>query len=330
MADISEVKVSGVTYNIKDGYSRNSNYMNIISNWDGNTENLESIQLGDLTYYRVTDSISTNNYLIGDCSNLNFYSILNSNKIEAFMLMKLMWSLVEDSNWMLSSISLNNKLYELYRGMFEQEAPELLNEIDTLCQKHNFGMWLQMNAFMFLNVTEAFTMSAELSQFFIGDNNEHTISEGLWITKINMGEEMGHKEFWVFPDLIYEISPSLTDYIDAKLNATIYIMNKMDGSSQSVTTTQTGLSSVGTYSRSGDSYTSTSSFVKDQTVYIKCTMPSDSYEITEITAIGNNSETIYSLEETSGDINSTNIKWYRFYMPEEQVNITITCTTTTE
>lgn len=320
MADISEVKVSGVTYNIKDIPGRHSGYVNVIQTWDGNIEGLELIQVGDLSYYRIGDSIQTNNYLIGEMMNMNKQL---KNVDSEMIIVKLLMGLLGDATLYTSSISLKHKFKEMISPMFSNLDEEVFAEMQTFMDNNHVGFWLGDDLAFFLNIPITTTLSATLTKAMVGVEEEITIPEGLWVTNIEMGEEFGYRTYPVFPSIIYETTPSTTLYIDHMLSS------YPEGSEYYVNMSSSGLSSYEVYSKSFGSYNPTNYFTVDQTVYIKCTMPSSSYEITEITAIGNNSSTSYSLEETSGNTSGANIKWYKFYMPEEQVNVSVTCTAVT-
>ena len=333
MADISEVKVSGVTYNIKDNPSRRFGHINVLCSWDGNTENLETINIGGLDYYRIRDGISTNNYLIGEMSMLDFelkQNSLSSDEMAQMMSFVLdAMHLIGHATLYTSTISLNRFFGEMLLAEFSTNmSEEVYTEAQNLINTSNMGTWIYSFTTLFINAPQDISVSAELGDFLYGTSETITIPAGLWIAKLEMGEEFGYQSFPLFPQVIYEVSTSGSEYIDNVFQN----MGFMNNETFLVNKTYTGLNSIETYKKSwmmNTSWSSTSYFKENQTVYIKCTMPASSYEISAITATGASGAT-YSLEETTGNTSSAYIKWYKFYMPNEQVNVSVTCTAVTE
>lgn len=230
MANISEIKVNGNLYNIKDTYARNGDYCNICLIWDGNSENLEAINIDELnTLYRVNDAIEMSNdqYLIGNSSNLHSFLMNQSSSSEEISEIAIMGLLpmmlginLGPANPVSSSCNLqeNNTFGQYCIYMFGSAAgPELETELRELANSGiQIGVNLNMRKIMYINAPYECTLNY-LAQFVFGIEEPITIPAGLWFNKI-FNEE-------VYIDTLYLASSILSKIMD---NGLLILFNQME------------------------------------------------------------------------------------------------------
>ena len=231
MADISEVKVSGVTYNIKDSIMRNNiDATQIVCFWDGNTEGLECIEADSMyKYYRVSDAIEMTNdqSLIGNSATLHLgLSNGNTSSEEGFsldqeaMYMAMMPTLLGvnlgPANMIDSSCNMqeNSEFGQICLQMFGSDASEELKAelLELTTSGIQIGLNLQSRLVMYINAPHECTFT-HLAEFLYGIESL-TIPAGLWLAKLENSTGTNSFIDSAFIDTMYLASPHFSKIIN--------------------------------------------------------------------------------------------------------------------
>lgn len=241
MADISEVKVSGVTYNIKDSVMRNNiDATQIVCFWDGNTEGLECIEADSMhKYYRVSDAIEMTNdqSLIGNSAMLHLImlngstsseggSIFNEETMYMSMISTLFGVNLGPVNMIDSSCNMqeDSVLGQIHMQRFEGYASEeeLKTELrELLTSGIQIGLNIPTSLVMYINAPHECTFT-HLAEFFYGIESL-TIPAGLWLAKLENSTETNVSINGAFIDTMYLASPQFSKIINYGLG--IVFMN---------------------------------------------------------------------------------------------------------
>lgn len=336
MPDISKIKIDNNIYNIKDENARLEGYAKVVCSWDGNTEGLEKISLipGRLEYYRVGDAIdlAEKEYLIASSSSLSGIMIDDT---ELFTL-TMMLSVLGHVNIAADGISFKNDYAKLYDS-YLKEAQGVPGISTLLEQGESFGLsFLGFEGFMsdlglaphYINNKENLTLPAELMNFFYGQEEEVVFSPGLWLVKVDLGEIAGYSTLPIFPEVLYIPSESATTIMDNGLkkirflSAEHYFQFNIQGEGL-----QNKITTTAKYYNNGQESQPISvvNFNTNQWVYMWLQLQDSTYEVTNVTVYGLTSEESFEVSEFS---RINNVRWYRFAMPNESVQIQITCAQT--
>lgn len=215
MASISEIKLNGNLYDIKDAYARNGDFCSICAIWDGNTEGLDAIDINDNNHlYRIGDSIEMTNdqYLIGN--SISIMSLLLSNSSDnEIMVLSLLPSMLGinfgPGNFIGSSLNLqeNTAFGQFCIQIFgDQVTEEFQSELRNLCESNiQIGVNLNVNKMMYINAPQECTLDL-VAKFLFGIDGTITIPAGLWLMKTN------NDIFFI--DSVYLASPKLSKVMD--------------------------------------------------------------------------------------------------------------------
>lgn len=336
MPDISKIKIDNNIYNLKDENARLNGYAKVVCSWDGNTEGLEKISLipGKLEYYRVGDAIdlAEKEYLIASSSSLSGIIIDN----EEFLMVTMMISVLGHVNALVDGISFKNDYAKLYDS-YLKEAQDIPGMSALLEQGESFGLsFLGFEGFMsqlglaphYINNKENLTLTAELMNAIYGQEEEVTFSPGLWLVKADLGESAGYSTLPVFPEVLYIPSESATTIMDNGLKRIKLFSAEhscqfivQGGGLQNKTATTAEYYD----GQENEPTTSAYNFNTNQWVYVWLQLLDSTYEVTNITVYGLTSEESFEVSEFS---RINNVRWYRFAMPNESVQIQITCAQT--
>ncbi len=236
MKNISEIKLSGNVYNIKDAYARNGNYSYIAKFWDGNIENLDVIPAKEnLSYYRVSDSIEMTNdqFLLGNSHTLNMYllqgssapnleNLLNSEVAIMVMLPDLLGVTLGPANIISSSCNVqeNTSFGQICISLFGSSASEEVEqELRNLAESGiQLGVNMSSRTITYINAPHDFTFDY-LASFFFGSDEPINFPAGLWMAKLMDS---------IYVDTMYLVTPEFSKIIDYGLKIVFEFLQSSD------------------------------------------------------------------------------------------------------
>lgn len=331
MADISKIKVTGVTYDVKDKYSREGGYATFIGNWDGVADGKQELILGPFSMYRYSDAIelAEGQFLIGDSIELTKVLLGEGEDSEMVLITAIMplflGADLGPASIMGSSCGIRKDTVfaEIcFEMLLENASEEILAEIEELMDAGLVcGINMPTKLITFINTPKNLTLSAELGQFLFSSSSPIEIPAGLWLMKQDLGEEFNYSTYPVFIDTIYTLSPSMSKIMDIGIGKMMYAMFNNVTYYVNKNTNDPGINSMTSYPGGGSSSSNQVDFPKNKKVIVQVTLNSgyviDSFKVTK-----SNEESVI-VESYAYETGSNTVSYY-FYMPDYEVTVTAT------
>lgn len=336
MPNISKIKVNNEIYDIKDSLSRQQGYTRVVCEWDGNTEGLETKQLGYYTYYKVGDAIelAQEEYLAApSASAYGAFTMMNSDASIELMMIAMVAKTFDSLNIYTDGISYKNNYAALFKSLEESAANAGLDFSQISEKGECFGFsYLGIMGAMgmgglpglmphYINTAENLVLSKDLISALYGLDEEVVFTPGLWLVKVDVGEMVGYKTYPIWPELLYipnEESTKLMDFNLKKLallddSGAFYVYNTSNNSVGANNYYSTTLPSL---NDSPSSPSQQNNFYKDQKVCFWAYVQTG-YKLVRVDVTGRTSGAVY--ETTPVEQRNSNYYVCSLYMPEEDI-----------
>lgn len=235
MASISEIKLNGNLYDIKDAYARNSSSWRYETEWNGDTSDFTSMRFMGADFYRIQDAIELEqeSILMANLTGmLQLLQVKDSSFIEVIAIVSPMLDMASGSslnpgNVFVSSFSMAGAIKDM---LLEEMFAEIDNiEIQSAIEQEladlenaniHFGISIMLEQmgeapFAFCNVPQDTQIGPYLCDFFGIPEELNVMPAGLWarhttITNTTTDEngETVEQEITLYPTIF--LSSSLT------------------------------------------------------------------------------------------------------------------------